>query len=232
MRKDMMRKDMKISVSKKSFLTRACRATVLGATLLGVTFLAGDLTVGIGAAHADDGANVVPQMEMSTTTAAASAGIMGAATTSDYLLGVGDKLRVNVFGEEDLSGEVDVNGTGKVSLPLVGQVQAAGLTIDAFTEEVATKLKEGYLTSPKVSVEVLNYRPFYIIGEVTTPGQYPYTNGMTVLNAVAVAGGFTYRANEDKVLITRGDQKEVAYKLTQAVKVLPGDIVKIPERFF
>lgn len=162
----------------------------------------------------------------------ASAGDADTSSTLDYKLGSGDKLRVNVFGEEDLSGEFDVTGTGNVSLPLIGQVQASGLTLDQFSEEVSKKLRDGYLTNPKLSVEVLNYRPFYIIGEVTTPGQYPYTNGMTVLNAVAVAGGFTYRANEDKVLITRGDAKEVEHKLTQAVKVLPGDIVKIPERFF
>lgn len=219
-----MRKDMKVTASKTSSLFQA-----LGFSLLVAGFLT--LAGGLGAARADEAAGGVPQMDMSTTTDVAAAGTASSGT-SDYVLGSGDKLRVNVFGEEDLSGEVDVNGTGKVSLPLIGQVQAAGLTIDAFTEEVASKLREGYLTNPKVSVEVLNYRPFYIIGEVTTPGQYPYTNGMTVLNAVAVAGGFTYRANEDKVLITRGDQKEVEYKLTQAVKVLPGDIVKIPERFF
>lgn len=189
---------------------------------IGLMLLAVSLSpLSVGPAFADDAANM-PQVDTATADS----------TGTDYLLGSGDKLRVNVFGEEDLSGEVDVTGNGKVSLPLIGQVQAAGLTIGAFTEEVANKLREGYLTNPKVSVEVLNYRPFYIIGEVTTPGQYPYTNGMTVLNAVAVAGGFTYRANEDKVLITRGDQKEVEYALTQAVKVLPGDIVKIPERFF
>ena len=89
-------------------------------------------------------------------TAAASAGGL------DYTLGSGDKLRVIVFGEQDLSGEFDVTGTGKVSLPLIGQVQATGLTLNQFEDEIADKLKEGYLTSPKVSVEVLNYRPFYI----------------------------------------------------------------------
>ncbi|MBI1260829.1 MAG: polysaccharide export protein [Rhizobiales bacterium] len=181
--------------------------------------------MGLSRAHAED----MPAMDLPMQAGVSDADPSG---TLDYKLGSGDKLRVNVFGEDDLSGEFDVTGTGKVSLPLIGQVQAMGLTLDQFSEEVANKLRDGYLTNPKVSVEVLNYRPFYIIGEVTTPGQYPYTNGMTVLNAVAVAGGFTYRANEDKVLITRGDAKEVEYKLTQAVKVLPGDIVKIPERFF
>lgn len=150
----------------------------------------------------------------------------------DYRLGSGDKLRVIVFGEQDLSGEFDVTGTGKVSLPLIGAVQASGLTLDEFTSEIADKLKEGYLTNPKVSVEVLNYRPFYIIGEVDKPGEYPYTNGMNVLNAVAVAGGYTYRANQDQVYITRGGKDESQFAASQSVPVLPGDIVRVPERFF
>ncbi|HMM15647.1 MAG TPA: polysaccharide biosynthesis/export family protein [Parvibaculum sp.] len=151
---------------------------------------------------------------------------------TDYFLGTGDKLRVIVYGEQDLSGEFDVTGSGKVSLPLIGQVQAAGLTLAQFEKEVADHLANGYLTNPRVSAEVLNYRPFYIIGEVSKPGQYPYTNGMTVLNAVAVGGGYTYRANTDAVYITRGDGGEVQYPAMQSVKVLPGDIVRIPERFF
>lgn len=149
-----------------------------------------------------------------------------------YVLGAGDKLRLIVYGEQDLSGEFDVTGTGKVSLPLIGQVQAAGLTLEQFEKEVGGKLSQGYLTSPKVSAEVLNYRPFYIIGEVEKPGQYPYTSDMTVLNAVAVAGGFTYRANTGTVYITRGKGSETQYQASQQVKVLPGDIVRVPERFF
>lgn len=154
------------------------------------------------------------------------------ARTTDYTLGSGDKLRVIVFGEDDLSGEFDVTGSGMVSLPLIGQVRAQGLTVDEFENAVRTKLLDGYLKNPRVSVEVLNYRPFYIIGEVNEPGQYPYTSGMSVLNAVAVAGGYTYRANEDQVYITRGDGKEQAYAADQSVKVLPGDVVRVPERFF
>lgn len=163
---------------------------------------------------------------------AGPAAAVPADATLNYRLGSGDKLRVLVFGEQDLSGEFDVTGSGKVSLPLIGQVQATGLTLDEFEAEVGNKLKEGYLTSPKVSVEVLNYRPFYIIGEVGNPGQYPFTNGMTVLNAVAVAGGFTYRANQDRVFITRGGGEESEYPASQSVRVLPGDVVRIPERFF
>lgn len=150
----------------------------------------------------------------------------------DYELGSGDRLRVIVFGEPDLSGEFDVGGSGVVALPLIGQVRAAGLSLSQFEDAVETKLRDGYLTSPRVSVEVMNYRPFYIYGEVSAPGQYPYTSGMTVLNAVAVAGGYTYRANQSEVYITRGEGDEVEYPASQAVKVLPGDVVRVPERFF
>lgn len=150
----------------------------------------------------------------------------------DYRLGSGDQLRVLVFGEDDLSGEFVVSGSGKVALPLIGQVHAEGLTLSRFEEAVQLKLQEGYLTSPRVSVEVMNYRPFYIYGEVGNPGQYPYTSSMTVLNAVAVAGGYTYRASQDRVYITRGEGDEVEYPASQAVKVLPGDVVRVPERFF
>lgn len=170
-----------------------------------------------------------------TTTASlpqTEAAVLPAGANLDYRLGSGDKLRVIVFGEQDLSGEFDVTGSGKVSLPLIGQVQAAGKTLNEFAQEVGNELKQGYLTNPKISVEVLNYRPFYIIGEVDKPGQYPYTNGMTALNAIAVAGGFTYRANHDRIFITRGDATEAEHPANQSVRVLPGDIVRVPERFF
>lgn len=164
--------------------------------------------------------------------ASAAQTMTSADETTTYRLGSGDKLRVTVFGEEDLSGEFDVTGAGKISLPLIGQVQAAGLTVEETEEAIAAKLREGYLTNPKVNVEVLNYRPFYIMGEVNKPGEYPYSNAMTVLNAVAVAGGFTYRANEDKVFITRNKGQETEHRIDPTVRVLPGDVVRIPERFF
>jgi polysaccharide export outer membrane protein len=169
---------------------------------------------------------------VSAPQAAAVAPASNGAEVAAYKLGAGDKLRIIVYGEQDLSGEFDVTGTGRVSLPLIGQVQAAGLTLEEFEHEIAGTLEQGYLTNPKVSAEVLNYRPFYIIGEVDKPGQYPYTSDMTVLNAVAVAGGFTYRANTDSVFITRGGGSEVQYQASQQVKVLPGDVVRVPERFF
>ncbi len=150
-----------------------------------------------------------------------------------YRLGSGDKIRVITFGEESLTGEFFVGGSGKVSLPLVGEVQAAGLTIPEFQKKVETALQDGYLKEPRVSVEVLNYRPFYILGEVNKPGEYPYTNGLTVMNAVATAEGFTYRANTKRVMIKRADSAlEQEFPLTSTTPVAPGDTIRIRERFF
>jgi polysaccharide export outer membrane protein len=151
----------------------------------------------------------------------------------EYRLGSGDRLRVIVFGEQELSGEFFVSGAGKISFPLIGEVDAAGHTIPELQKAIEAKLADGYLKQPRVSAEVLNYRPFYILGEVMKPGEYPYTNGLTVLNAVATAEGFTYRANKQRVFIKRaaGDT-EHEYPLTSGTPVEPGDTIRIGERFF
>jgi len=154
-------------------------------------------------------------------------------TVGDYQLGAGDKIRVIVFGEDSLSGEFFVAGTGRVSLPLIGEIRAAGLTISQLQQAITAALRDGYLKDPRVSVDVLNYRPFYILGEVEKPGEYPYTNDLTVLNAVATAGGFTYRANKRDVYIRSADQKrERKLELDATTKVMPGDTIRIGERFF
>lgn len=154
-------------------------------------------------------------------------------TVPEYVLGSGDKVRVITFGEEQLTGEFFVGGEGRVALPLIGEVQAGGLTVRQFQTSIETALKDGYIKEPRVSVEVLNYRPFYILGEVKTPGTYPYTSGLTVLNAVATAEGFTYRADTKKVYIKRANEPgEVAYPLTTMTPVAPGDTIRIGERFF
>lgn len=151
----------------------------------------------------------------------------------EYHLGAGDKIRVITYGEDSLTGEFFVSGAGKVSLPLIGEVDAAGLSLPEFSKAVEEKLKQGYLKDPRVSAEVLNYRPFYILGEVNAPGTYPYTNALTVKNAVATAGGFTYRANQKKVYIKRADDsKERSYSLTDTTPVAPGDTIRIGERLF
>ena len=151
----------------------------------------------------------------------------------EYRLGSGDKIRVITFGEEALTGEFLVGGEGRVSLPLVGELPATGKTAREFQAEVEDALKQGYLKEPKVSVEVLTYRPFYILGEVMKPGEYPYTNHLTVLNAVATASGFTYRADTKKVFIKRANEtSEQPYALTVQTAVAPGDTIRIGERFF
>jgi protein involved in polysaccharide export with SLBB domain len=151
----------------------------------------------------------------------------------DYTLGTADKLRVIVFGEEALTGEFVVGSAGRVALPLIGEVQAAGLSISQFQALVVDKLKDGYINEPRVSIEVLNYRPFYILGEVGKPGEYPFTNRLNVLNAVATAGGFTYRADTRRVFIRRASQdKETEEPLTSTTSVAPGDTIRIAERVF
>lgn len=163
---------------------------------------------------------------------AATQGAAPASATEGYRLGTGDKVRVTVYGEADLSGEFEVDGAGFVRLPLIGQVTAAGRSVHEFEGDVAVKLSDGYLKSPRVSAEIVNYRPFFILGEVNKPGEYPYVNGMNVVTAVALAGGFTYRADEDDVYIRRGGQAEKEFTADERTQVLPGDIVRVTERFF
>jgi protein involved in polysaccharide export with SLBB domain len=165
--------------------------------------------------------------------AAAAAPAPAATSGNDYRLGSGDKIRVNVFGQQDLNGEYVVDGAGFVQLPLIGQVQAAGRTVAELQKEVTAKFADGFLVNPNIEVDVTGYRPFYIIGEVKSPGQYSYVNGMSVLNAVALAGGFTDRADKGEVYIRRnGASKELELPGDETTKVNPGDIVRISERFF
>jgi polysaccharide export outer membrane protein len=152
---------------------------------------------------------------------------------SGYLLGSGDKVRVIVYGEDDLGGEFDVDGTGIVRMPLIGAVQAAGMPVRDFEQQIAARLSQGYLLNPRVSVQVTSYRPFYIIGEVGKPGEYPYVNGMNVVNAVALAGGYTYRASDSDVFVRRnGSQREEELPANERTRIYPGDIIRVAERFF
>lgn len=149
-----------------------------------------------------------------------------------YRLGSGDKIKLNVYNEEDLSGEFDIAGNGILSLPLVGQVQAGGLTVSEFEQRLTKKLKT-YVRNPRVSVQVLNYRPFYIRGEVKKGGEYPYSNGLVVADAVAKAGGYSYRAIRNYVYIRHASEiVEKKYSLDTPVRVLPGDNIRVPERYF
>ncbi len=150
----------------------------------------------------------------------------------NYRLGSGDKLRIIVFDEEDVSGEFEVDGGGQVSMPLVGSVNAGGRTAKQLETDIVLALQNGYIRNPRVSVEVLNYRPFYIIGEVNAPGSYPYRNGLTVLTAVAMGGGFTFRADEDDIMVTRSGSNGEPVRVTIDDIVLPGDVVRVEERLF
>lgn len=155
------------------------------------------------------------------------------ASVADYQLGPGDKIRVITFGEDSLSGEFLVDDRGEVALPLIGNLAAGGLSPKEFQAHIQAALSQGYLKNPRVSVEVLGYRPFYILGEVNKPGEYPYTAGLTVMNAVATAAGFTYRANTKHVIVKHvRDAAEHTEPLTSATRVEPGDTIRIKERFF
>lgn len=155
-------------------------------------------------------------------------------TGHEYNLGPGDRVRITVFGEDTLSGEFMVANNGGISMPLIGEVPAGGLTPTAFQAAVQGRLEaSGMVRSPRVSADVIAYRPFYILGEITKPGQYPYAIGMTVTKAVATAGGFTYRANNRTVFVTReGSGREVPVYVTAATWIGPGDTIRVGERSF
>lgn len=152
---------------------------------------------------------------------------------SEYRLGPGDKLRVIVFDEAELTGDFSVSGAGIASLPLIGDVPAAGRSVEQFRLEVEAAYRKGYLKDPRVAVEILNYRPFYILGEVNRPGEYPCIHDLTVMKAVATAQGFTYRANARIVFIKHAHEKtEHKERLTPDTPVEPGDTIRVAERFF
>jgi polysaccharide export outer membrane protein len=168
---------------------------------------------------------------------AAGAGGLGLGAQSTepfvYRLGAGDRVKVTVFNEPDLSGEFEIDGTGHSSLPLIGPVQVDGLTLAEAEQAIRAKVRD-YVKEPRVSLEVLNYRPFYILGEVNLPGSYRYVNGMSVLTAVAMGGGFSYRADKQDIRITRKSREGAVTKMKGDVTtpVLPGDVVEVGERFF
>ena len=157
----------------------------------------------------------------------------GSSVNEEYKLGSGDLLKITVFNQVDLSGEYTINGAGQIALPLIGDVNTKDLTVKQVERAIANKLKPDFLLNPRVNVQVLNYRPFYILGEVKAPQSYPYVDGMTYLNAVAIAGGFTYRAKEDHVMVIRmNDPKKNEIRLNMDEKVMPGDVIHVEERFF
>ncbi|MBB4611030.1 polysaccharide biosynthesis/export family protein [Sphingomonas sp. gentR] len=150
-----------------------------------------------------------------------------------YTLGVGDKLRVNVYREPELSGEFSVNGTGAITMPLVGEVPVKGMTRAQVEAELTRRLGSGFVRNPSVSVEVYDFRTFSILGEVQRPGNYPAREGTTLTAAIAVAGGYTYRANERRLLLRRANgQSYYSVDADANVEIRPGDTIQVPEVHF
>jgi len=151
-----------------------------------------------------------------------------------YLLEPSNRIRVIVFNEQTLSGDFTLDPSGNIAFPLIGNVRAGGVTAKIVAERIEEALaRGGYLRSPQVSVEVQTFRPFYVLGEVRLPGEFPYTVGLTVLGAIARAGGYDYRARRDGVVLVRevdGEQRE--YAANERTPLQPGDVVKVLERRF
>jgi polysaccharide export outer membrane protein len=152
----------------------------------------------------------------------------------EYQLSSGDRVRVIVYGQPEMTAEYSVDGAGMIAFPLVGRVPANGLTTTQLEQALADKLNAGILKDASVSVEVTNFRPFYVVGEVRTPGSYPFVWGMSVINAVALAGGFTYRAKESKFYVLRTDKAggKSRIEASQETPVFPGDVITVRERWF
>ena len=156
-----------------------------------------------------------------------------AESNGEYNLGAGDKVKITIFGEPDLSGDFKLGGDGTISMPLIGVVSLNGLGLRQAEALIETRLKDGYLKNPSVAVEVIESRPFYILGEVRRPGSYNYINGMTALEAVAISGGFTYRANRKKIdILRRGTVNAEPQSFEPETFIRAGDILFVRERFF
>ena len=151
----------------------------------------------------------------------------------DNRVQVGDRIKVTVYGEDNLNGVYDVDPAGTVSLPLAGTIRAAGLSKRDLEREITRRYRSDFLQDPKVTVDITTLRPFYVMGEAEKPGEYPYRSGLTVMSAIATAGGATYRASRSHVLIQHAGQSAwVEYPLVPEIPVAPGDIIRLPERYF
>jgi polysaccharide biosynthesis/export protein len=172
-------------------------------------------------------------MAPAPTPLAYAAAPMPVAHDSAYRLDAGDKLRVVVYGQEGLTNTYAIDAGGSITMPLIGAVPARGRTPAGLASEITAKLRKGYIREPSVAVEIETYRPFFILGEVAAPGQYPYVPNMSVETAVAIAGGFSPRARRDRVTLTHIDNSgsmRVVVPLGTALS--PGDTVLVGERWF
>ena|SRR5215207_3887069 len=158
---------------------------------------------------------------------------LAAAAVAAPKLQPGDKIKINVFGENNLSGEYEIDQSGQISLPLAGTVEAVGLTQAELERALAKKFRSEYLKNPKVTVTIATLRPFYMMGEVEKPGEYSYRSGLNALTALAIAGGPTYRASRSTIQIQRrGETSMRDYPISASVPILPGDVIRVPERYF
>ena len=161
------------------------------------------------------------------------AGPPGATYDRQYLLDAGDKLRVVVYGQEGLTNSYAIDAGGSITMPLIGSVPARGRTPAGLAAEITGRLRNGYIREPSVAVEIESYRPFFILGEVAAPGQYPYVPNMSVESAVAIAGGFSPRAKRDRVTLTHTDSSSsTRYVVPLGTAISPGDTVLVSERWF
>lgn len=150
-----------------------------------------------------------------------------------YVVGPGDRLRIKAYSDDQLSGEYEVNSAGFISIPLVGQVRASGMTVRQLERNIAARMKGKLAQKPDINVEIAAYAPFYIFGEVKKAGQYPFRPGLTIADAIATAGGLTYRANESRIYLRRaGHVSEEVVTLDVPVRVFPGDNIRVTERMF
>ena len=150
-----------------------------------------------------------------------------------YHLDAGDKLRVVVYGQEGLTNTYAIDAGGSITMPLIGSVPARGRTTAGLASEISAKLRNGFIREPSVAVEIESYRPFFILGEVAAPGQYPYVPNMTVESAVAIAGGFSPRARRDRVTVTHTDASGTGrFVVPPGNSISPGDTVLVGERWF
>ena len=156
--------------------------------------------------------------------------IVTSQANGSFRLGTGDTLRVTVFGEEELSGTFSLDEGGRLAMPLLGPIFLEGLSLEDAEAKLTEYLSDGWLQHPRVALEVTSHRPFYILGEVRRPGAYPWSTGLSVIGAVALGGGFTYRADEDDIELQH--PPETSQKVPLAQPVYPGDIVYVHQRFF
>lgn len=159
--------------------------------------------------------------------------LLVATADAPYTLAAGDRLRVIVFGQDSLSNSYSVDGAGRIAMPLIGSVPVQGRTVPDVEREIAGRLRNGFIREPRVSVEVEAFRPFFVLGEVTTAGQYPFLEGMTARTAVAIAGGFSPRGYQGGVDITRMiDGYPITGRVPLDTPVRPGDTITVKERIF